>query len=127
MADNTGIVKYTARFPSPLGVKGISTLILLPTMPVRRATRFRPLSGLKGFQLKNYKVIFGSSIPKRFPSPLGVKGISTRTTATLTSSARLLFPSPLGVKGISTYGEDVLECKHDGRFPSPLGVKGIST
>ena len=37
-----------------------------------------------------------------------------------------MFPSPLGVKGISTMDEGMGKGL-DPAFPSPLGVKGIST
>ena len=54
-----GISTYTtmldapiyALFPSPLGVKGISTIVDKFTGDAKKVTRFRPLSGLKGFQL----------------------------------------------------------------------------
>ncbi|KAF3409436.1 hypothetical protein BIT17_2496, partial [Mycobacterium tuberculosis variant bovis] len=113
-----------SKFPSPLGVLGLTTRRLGHR---HRRDRRRVSVLSRGFGSDD--VIFSpgevKEIDVEFPSPLGVLGLTTTRISAKPVSA-IQFPSPLGVLGLTT-SRTICSSPGSMRFPSPLGVLGLTT
>ncbi len=87
------------RFPSPLGVLGLTTACHRLRC-LRRSGVSVPSRGFGSDDTPEPRHVHGSVF--KFPSPLGVLGLTTRRVLSQRRRPRYGFPSPLGVLGLTT-------------------------
>ncbi len=80
----------------------------------------------RGFGSDDLSPLIPHKWSEKFPSPLGVLGLTTQKRGRHAACPNVVFPSPLGVLGLTT-SRTICSSPGSMRFPSPLGVLGLTT